>query len=159
MRKEIRTAIAAAALLAGAPAQAETMDAGGVMTGTTAVEQMEVTEGMVISRLSTTYDGVEADDPANPLVGMTGDCSGSTLMGAESAEGSGHCLFTGDGGKVAFAWTATGRDAEGRMTGTWEIAGGSGDWDGASGSGEFASLVNPDGGATENRVSGEITLP
>jgi len=148
------------ALAAGSAAIAESFDAGGVASGTTEVTPMPLEEGRMVMALTTTYDSMMGNDDSNPLAGMRGECTGSALQDGEALEGSGFCVFKGDGADAALVrWTATGRDSAGAMTGDWELRGGTGRFEDGSGGGTFSSVVDPETGAAENTIAGNIDLP
>lgn len=149
-----------ASLAGGNAAWAEGYDAGGTARGTSEVTTMPVDEGRMAMALTTTYDSVEGNDDSNPLAGMRGDCSGTVLQDAEAVEGSGFCVFKGDGEDAALIrWMTDGRDASGAMTGEWELRGGTGKFKNGTGGGTYSSMTDQGTGATENTITGNIDLP
>lgn len=157
----MKTAILTTAtmLATATTAQADSMMTKGKGMGQAQTEVMTLGEGHMVMHTNTLYATYEMDSADDPMQGMTGPCFGSMEVMAGKVAGGGHCAFTHTSGDMAsIKWTATGMSPEGAVTGDWEVTGGTGAWMGATGGGKFSSLTNPETGASENTIEGEVTL-
>ena len=136
------------------PALAQTFDASGVWTGTSASVTHAVSDDLVAVHINVTHDRLEPTSPDNPAADATGQCFGALLIQAGQASGSGNCHYVdGDGDMLITEWTAEGIDADGWTTGRWALIEGTGKWSGASGGGSYRA--GPD---AMNEITGEMTL-
>ncbi|MGR3760005.1 hypothetical protein ACUXV3_07700 [Roseobacteraceae bacterium NS-SX3] len=132
----------------------------GVATGPSASAPHPVAENHALVDIGSTYDRIVMEDSAHPLHGGTGPCFGAVEMSAGAANGGGLCLFTdAEGDKLVLQWHADGMDADGALTGTWELTSGTGKWNGATGGGTFASATDEAAGTVENNFTSEIEMP
>ena len=150
----------ACGLLAMSAAFADEMTFSGTGYGTTENTVHMVADGHMLMELKTAYSGFEIDDPDNPMNGMTGPCFGAMEVKGAAVTGGGRCLYTdADGDMVSMQWTPEAMAADGAVTGSWSVSGGTGKWMDASGEGTFSSLANPDTGESANSVIGKVMLP
>lgn len=117
-------------------------------------------ENHILIANNNVYSTFEAEDPANPMNGMSGACFGSTEVKAGVVSSNGYCNWTDTGGdKVVIRWIGSHVDAKGAVHGTWILHGGTGKWVGATGGGTYAAApAGPDSKDRVNQVEGAITL-
>ncbi|WP_170384797.1 hypothetical protein [Ruegeria atlantica] len=155
------TITAATALTIGLTAglaSAETHDAAGKGMGTEANEVFGISDGQAVVKSQTNYESFEVA-AGHPLEGASGMCFGSILVNGAGVSGTGNCVFdTASGDKAVMTWIATGRGADGALTGDWTVSGGSGNWASATGGGTFSSLTDPDSRTFVNTITGSITI-
>ena len=155
------TRIALAAVLAVCPALAAAgaIDAAGTAKGQSTTTMTQISEGHMVMNANTEFSGFAAADPGNPMNNMSGPCFGAVEVKMGAASGGGLCDWTDGTDRALISWMAESIDAEGRMYGAWSVKGGTGPWANASGGGMFTSLTDRSTGATENTVTGAISLP
>ncbi|RSK30488.1 hypothetical protein EJA01_17070 [Rhodovulum iodosum] len=120
----------------------------------------QVSENHMLMQLHTAYSEFSFDAANHPMTGMSGPCFGAVEVNAGAVSGGGKCLYTdADGDLVTMDWMAGGMNADGAMTGTWTVSGGTGKWTEATGEGTFASLTDPATGESTNSVSGTVMMP
>lgn len=159
MNKTILAACSAI-LLTGFSAQAEmTLDASGTATGTSQNSFTVLGENHIIVKANSTYEKLMMKDASHPYNGMSGECFGSFEMKIPSAAGSGSCIFSDDEGNVsASRFEVTGMTAEGAITGTWSLLGGTGKFEGATGGGRFHNMSDREAGTFENTIAGAMNM-
>lgn len=153
-----KSIFAAVLVFLPAPALAQSIDAGGVWSGTPASEMHQVADDLVVIHLNVSHDRFEPVDAEHPAADASGQCFGSVLVRAGQPTGSGHCHYvSAEDEQLVTSWTLESIDQDGATSGRWEIVSGSGRWADASGSGTFRTTQGAEEGY-RTELSGELTL-
>lgn len=156
--KVVSAAVAAFFFAGASAAFAGSIDASGVGLGSSQNEVMPVSDGLVVVKTVSTYDGFEQMAADSPFVGAKGSCWGSLMIKAGAVSGNGLCNYTDtDGDTAIMSWNSNAITPDGRNQGTWSVEGGTGKWAAASGGGTFDA--GDAGGTYTNNITGEFVLP
>ncbi len=137
-----------------------TFDSAGVIKGKTSATFHPISDGHMVMEFTNTQTSFEMADPANPLAGMTGRCTGAMEIRGPAVSGGGVCIAQSDGGDMAFVrWQGQNLSADGALNGSWVMIGGTGSMAGISGGGQYSSLTDRSTGDYVNTLTGAVALP